>query len=136
MKIVSSVGALWLCVALCCALPLTAQTNEPAKATISNVGTEPAPYVPDDAPKPVDSYSAAFVTKAVTPRPPVEQTTTSFVAPQQKGDHHILKAIGKGLLIGAGVAGIAVLNSERCSLYASQFSFFMRYAAYHACLGY
>jgi hypothetical protein len=133
MRIVSSVGALWLCLALICALPLTAQTNEPAKATISNVGTEPAPYIPADEPKPLDNYSAAFVTKPVTPR---TEQTTSFAPTRATNDHHIWKNIGKGLLFGAGVAGVAILNTESCSLYASRYSFFWRAAAYHACLGY
>ncbi len=50
--------------AFCCAI--AAQTPEAAKATISNVGSEPAPYVPEDTPKPVDTYSQAFITRPVT----------------------------------------------------------------------
>jgi len=111
-------------------LPLGAQT-------ISNLGTEPAPYVPPDPPK--DNYAAAFVTTYAPVAPRVESQpaiTTSFAAPQAKGDHHILKNIGKGFLIGAGIAGLAVLNVERCQIEASNYPLFLRRAAYRACSGY
>ena len=65
--------------AFCCAL--AAQTPEAAKATISNVGSEPAPYVPTDTPKPVDDYSQAFITRPVTliAQPPVIEQTVVMV---------------------------------------------------------
>jgi hypothetical protein len=67
--------------AFCCAL--AAQTPEAAKATISNLGSEPAPYIPDDAPKPTDTYSQAFVTRpvAVIEQPVIEQEIIVQVQP-------------------------------------------------------
>lgn len=121
-----------------------------AAQSISNLESEPAPYVPDspkveaaewrhfgDAKPQDDKYASAFVTD-YTPRAPKVgvETTTNFIAPQPKGDHHILKNIGKGLLIGAAIGGAVVLNSTRCSLYASNYPLLLRNAAYHACLGY
>lgn len=86
-----------------------------------------------------DNYAAAFVTTYAPVAPRVESQpaiTTSFAAPQAKGDHHILKNIGKGFLIGAGIAGLAVLNVERCQIEASNYPLFLRRAAYRACSGY
>lgn len=65
--------------AFCCAL--AAQTPEAAKATISNIGSEPAPYVPADTTKPVDDYSRAFINRPVTMivQPPVIEQTVVLV---------------------------------------------------------